>query len=177
MTRSMTSKKKLVSEQWLLRLSEEFKPYRKFMFALGKAAKYSFFLGISALAYHFYLVHWTQRPEEGFLVNSYLLEQAMKIDWFVYDLKLMLTRPPVEKLLPDRPQAPPGAVYPKTLILNMRGTLVHSEYKFGTGFEILKRPGLSVFLQRMSRMYEVVIFGDEENGIINDICEALDPEY
>jgi len=29
----------------------------------------------------------------------------------------------------------------------------------------LKRPGLSVFLQRMSRFYEVVIFGDEESGV------------
>jgi import inner membrane translocase subunit TIM50 len=59
----------------------------------------------------------------------------------------------------------------------MRGTLVHSEYKFGTGFEIIKRPGLSVFLQRISRFYEIVVFGDEESAIINDICEALDPNY
>lgn len=29
----------------------------------------------------------------------------------------------------------------------------------------------------MSRFYEVVVFGDEENGIVNDICEALDPSY
>lgn len=46
-----------------------------------------------------------------------------------YDLKILLTRPPVEKLLPDRPPLPPGAAYPKTLVINMRGTLVHSEYK------------------------------------------------
>jgi TFIIF-interacting CTD phosphatase-like protein len=30
----------------------------------------------------------------------------------------------------------------------------------------LKRPGLSMFLSRLSRFYEVVIFGDEENGVI-----------
>lgn len=29
----------------------------------------------------------------------------------------------------------------------------------------------------MSRLYEVVIFGDEENGIVNDVCDALDPNY
>ena len=90
---------------------------------------------------------------------------ARRVDFFVYDLKILLTRPPVEKLLPDRPPLPPGAAYPKTLVLNLRGTLIHSEYKFGTGFEILKRPGLSVFLQRMSKYYEIVIFGDEENGV------------
>jgi import inner membrane translocase subunit TIM50 len=147
------------------------------MFAFGKAAKYTFFISLSAFAYHFYLVHNTKKPEEGFMANPFLLERATSFDWFLYDLKLMLTRPPVEKLLPDRPPAPPGATYPKTLVLNLRGTLIHSEYKFGTGFEVLKRPGLSIFLQRMSRMYEVVIFGDEENGIVNDVCDALDPNY
>ena len=54
---------------------------------------------------------------------------ARTADWYFYDLKLLLTRPPVEKLLPDRPPLPPGAAYPKTLILNMRGTIIHSEYK------------------------------------------------
>jgi import inner membrane translocase subunit TIM50 len=62
-------------------------------------------------------------------------------------------------------------------VLNLRGTLIFSEYKFGSGFEIVKRPGLSVFLQRISKFYEVVIFGDEENAIVNDICDALDPNY
>ena len=34
-----------------------------------------------------------------------------------------------------------------------------------------------MFLQRLARNYELVIFGDEENGIVTDICEALDPNY
>jgi TFIIF-interacting CTD phosphatase-like protein len=49
--------------------------------------------------------------------------------------------------------------------LNLRGLLLSQEYKFGVGYEILKRPGLSVFLQRMSRYYEIVIFGDEDSGV------------
>ena len=63
----------------------------------------------------------------------------------------------------------------KVLVLNLSGTLVHTEYKLGVGFEVLKRPGLSVFLQRMARNYELVIFGDQEQGFIMEICEALDP--
>ena len=83
------------------------------------------------------------------------MDLAKRADYWIYDMKIMLTRPPVEKLLPDRPPSPPGYANPKTLILNLRGTLIHSEYKvfinylflqFGVGFEILKRPGLSVFL-------------------------------
>lgn len=144
--RSRKNKRRIqVSDQDSDRV-EEFKTYRKVMFALGKIAKYTIILGFSSFAYHFYLVRNTKKPEEGFLVHPYLLNKATAFDWFIYDLRLMLTRPPVEKLLPDRPPAPPGAVYPKTLVLNLRGTLIHSEYKFGTGFEVLKRPGLSVFL-------------------------------
>lgn len=58
-----------------------------------------------------------------------------------------MTLPPSRALLGERPNLP-GVVFPKTLVLNVNGTLVHSEYKFGVGFEILKRPGLSLFLNR-----------------------------
>ena len=70
---------------------------------------------------------------------------------FYLDIKALMIKPPVEKLLPDRPPLPPGAAYPKTIVLNLRGTLIHSEYKFGVGFEILKRPGLSILIQRLAR--------------------------
>jgi import inner membrane translocase subunit TIM50 len=32
-----------------------------------------------------------------------------------------------------------------------------------------------MFLNRLSRQYELVIFGDEEQGMIMDVCQALDP--
>ena len=32
-----------------------------------------------------------------------------------------------------------------------------------------------MFLNRLSKQYEIAIFGDEESGIIQDICMALDP--
>jgi len=54
------------------------------------------------------------------------------------------------KMLPDRPNMP-GYAHPKTLVMNLSGTLVHQEFKLGVGMEVFKRPGLSTFLQRMSR--------------------------
>lgn len=78
--------------------------------------------------YHFYLLKKKEKPEEGFLANDFFLRMARSADYHYQDLRWLLTRPPVEKLLPDRPDIP-GMVFPKTLILNMRGTLVHSEYK------------------------------------------------
>lgn len=99
------------------------------MFAIGKAVKYTIWASFAIFWYHMYLLKKTQKPEDGFLASDPFLRLARWADWHFYDLKLLLTRPPVEKLLPDRPPLPPGATYPKTLVLNMRGTLVHSEYK------------------------------------------------
>ena len=177
MKRKSNKGKKKLNKVFKLLLTSvgAFKAYRRVLFFIGKTLKYSIWASILALGYHLYLVKKVVNPEERALCNMFFLGLAKSTDWWFYDLKILLTRPPVEKLLPDRPPLPPGAAFPKTLVLNLRGTLVHSEYKFGVGFEIYKRPGLSVFLQRMSRYYEIVIFGDEENGIVNDICEALDP--
>jgi len=70
------------------------------------------------------------------MANELFMDFAKSADYAFYDLKLLLTRPPVEKLLPDRPPIPPGAAYPKTLVVNMRGTLVHSEYK--VNYKVIK---------------------------------------
>jgi len=51
---------------------------------------------------------------------------------------------------------------PKTFVINLNGTLIHTDYKLGVGQEIVKRPGLDLFLQRLSRMGEVVIFADDD---------------
>ncbi len=144
---------------------------------MGKAFKYTIWASTALFFYHYYLVAKTDKPQVAPLSIGFFLTQASKFNWFVNDMKLILTRPPVEKLLPDPPQLQPGQIWPKTLILNLRGTLVHSEYKFGEGFEFRKRPGLSAFLNRLSQMYEIVVFGDEEATTVNELCEALDPQY
>lgn len=99
------------------------------MFAIGKTLKYTMWLSIALFWYHMYLLKKTEKPEKGFLANQVFLDLARNADWHYNDLRLLLTRPPVEKLLPDRPPLPPGSAYPKTLVINLRGTLIHSEYK------------------------------------------------
>jgi import inner membrane translocase subunit TIM50 len=99
------------------------------MFTLGKTIKYSIWASFTYFCYHMYLLKKTEKPEKGFLANDMFLTMARNADYAIYDMRILLTRPPVEKLLPDRPPLPPGAAYPKTLVLNLRGTLVHSEYK------------------------------------------------
>lgn len=151
------------------------KAHRKFLFAMGKAIKYTMWGFTALFFYHLYLTFKREKPEEAFGVNGMLLEYSFAAKHMYLDLYNLITRPPVDSLLLERPPLPPGYAPMKTLVLNLNGTLIHSEYKFGVGFEVLKRPGLSVFLQRMSKSYECVIFGDQEKGFIEEIGMALDP--
>ena len=84
--------------------------------------------------------------------------------------------PPLDKLLPDLPKMPPGYGTPKTLVLDLKGTILSTEYAFGKGYVIMKRPGLTEFLQKMSKMYEVVILCEEETFFTSQLAESLDPD-
>lgn len=67
---------------------------------------------------------------------------------YLYDSYLslydFLTKPPSSKLLPDQlhikgfTREPP-----KTLVLDLSGTLIHQEYEMGKGMLVIKRPGLT----------------------------------
>lgn len=79
--------------------------------------------------YHLYLVFKKDKPEESPLANDIFLDWARFARYAYEDVKVLLTRPPVNSLLMPRPPLPPGQAYMKTLVLNINGTLVHSEYK------------------------------------------------
>ena len=57
------------------------------------------------------------------------LNAARATKYAYEDLYALLTRPPVNSLLMERPPLPPGYQNMKTLVLNITGLLVHSEYK------------------------------------------------
>jgi len=57
------------------------------------------------------------------------LKAARTTKYAYEDLYALMTRPPVDSLLMERPPLPPGYQNMKTLVLNITGLLVHSEYK------------------------------------------------
>lgn len=116
------------------------------MYIFGKMVKYTSWLLGGIFLYHYYLVTKKDKPEEGFGAFEPMLYYAYQANGFYEFLRDLLTKPPVSSLLMERPPTPPGYQSMKTLVLNVNGTLTHSEYKLGVGFEIMKRPGLSVFL-------------------------------
>lgn len=68
------------------------------------------------------------------------------------------TQPSREELLPDMPPIPPGHVPFRTLVLDLEGTLCHSEWDRKYGWRTAKRPGVDKFLYRLAGMYEIVLF-------------------
>lgn len=67
--------------------------------------------------------------------------------------------------------------HPKTLVLNLTGTLVKSEYIFGKGNKTIVRPGLDTFLQRLASKYEIVIFAEEDLGFMTNSLNSVDPKH
>lgn len=65
---------------------------------------------------------------------------------------------------------------PKTLVLNLSGTLLKTDFVFGKGLTMKRRPGLNNFLKRLAQKYEVVIFSDDDFMFLSSAVEYLDPK-
>lgn len=115
------------------------------MFLLGKTVKYSIWATMAIFFYHFALLKKMKRPEEATLCSGPFLDAAKFVDWTIHDFTNLMTKPQMTKMLPDRPNIP-GYAHPKTLVMNLNGTLVYQKYNLGVGLEVFKRPGLSTFL-------------------------------
>ena len=128
----------------------QFKMYRKVLFFAGTTLKYLSWAVMASFFYHYAIVRKYENPEKEapFFIGKFL-EAGFFADYFVKDMTKLFTKPGMTKMLPDR--ILPPHMCPKTLVINLNGTLVHQEYKMGVGMEVFKRPGLSSFLSRLSR--------------------------
>ena len=132
-------------------------------------------MGLFAYTYYMY------KTKKDYLKQPAIFDTFVNAVTYVDDtvlaVKAMMLDPPLDKLLPDLPKMPPGYLTPKTLVLDLKGTILSTEYVFGKGYVIMKRPGLSEFLSKMSKMYEVVILCEEETFFTSQLTESLDPNH
>ncbi|CAI5458077.1 unnamed protein product [Closterium sp. Yama58-4] len=80
-------------------------------------------------------------------------------------------QPASDRLLPD---LAPQEQHVYTLVLDLEGTLVHSDWKRDRGWRTFKRPGAEAFLERMAQFFEVVVFSDQLNLSVDPILDRLD---
>jgi len=76
------------------------------MFAIGKTIKYSCWAVTALFFYHWFLIKKYAKPEEAMLVSGPFLDAARFVDWSIYDLKILFTRPGMSKMLPDKLSIP-----------------------------------------------------------------------
>lgn len=90
--------------------------------------------------------------------------------------------PVSDKLLPDWPTAPcyanipPGTPCPPTLIVDLERTLLASTYDTKHGWRHVKRPGVDKFIKALSQYYEVVLFSENDLGLVQEILDSVDKE-
>ncbi|KAL5700029.1 hypothetical protein ACHQM5_025532 [Ranunculus cassubicifolius] len=64
-----------------------------------------------------------------------------------------------------------------TLVLDLDETLVYSDYNPERGWKTYKRPGVDAFLERLSQIYEVVIYTDQPSEYADPIVHRLNSAH
>lgn len=100
------------------------------------------------------------------------------MDWYVEKRRTLESEmkkyadPPSDKLLPD---LPPHVRHVKTLVLDLDGILVHSDWSRGRGWRTFKRPGADDFVRDMAQYYELVVYTSQLPTYADPILDRLDP--
>lgn len=114
--------------------------------------------------------------------QSLLYTAAMAVPAKAVDFYLELRRsiedqvkefaePTSDKLLPD---LHPLEQHVFTLVLDLKETLVYSDWTRERGWRTLKRPGVDEFLQTLGQFYEIVVYSDEQSMYVDPVMEKLD---
>ncbi|KAG6514859.1 mitochondrial import inner membrane translocase subunit TIM50-like [Zingiber officinale] len=114
--------------------------------------------------------------------NNLVYSTAMKVPVKALDLYLDLrraiedqvqefTEPSSEKLLPD---LHPQEQHVFTLVLDLNETLVYPDWKRDRGWKTFKRPGVDAFLEHLGKLYEIVVYSDQQNVYVDPVIERLD---
>jgi len=130
--------------------------------------------GVGYFAYNYYHLVNSKDAYDRPDTNKYFLDAAKYVNNQKRSFIDFFTKPVVKKLLPDLPDLP-FIDPPKTLVLNLSDTLIHSNYEFGKGRQIIKRPGLTELLNHLSQMYEIVILSDDDREFTMSIASKFDP--
>ncbi|XP_025405714.1 mitochondrial import inner membrane translocase subunit TIM50-C-like [Sipha flava] len=133
--------------------------------------------GVSLLTFGGYLL--VIEDEELIINENKDIPFIFKIyEWICFRIEFyhkMLTIPATNKLLPD----PLPDYYDKphyTLVFEMTDLLVHPEWSYSTGWRFKKRPNVDYFLERVGKIFEVVVYTAENGYIASPILDEIDPK-
>ena len=134
-----------------------------------------FWTSTAAFGYNYYLVayHNKKTPVEEETGALPIFIDAAKLAFKQYnDAVDFFTKPPLKKFLPDPVHV---LMHPKTLVIDLTGTTLVSNFRFGKGLQVIKRPGLDNLLKRLSQLYEIVIYTDDDYSTVMNAMPFIDP--
>ena len=88
------------------------------MYLVGKGLKYSCWTAFAIFLYHYALIKKYENPEECKVCIPPFLWAAQAVNWSIYDLGVLMTKPGMTKMLPDRLDIP-GHIHHKVLVVNL----------------------------------------------------------
>ena len=114
--------------------------------------------------------------EDEFSSLSFPLQNYSRLKNKIFTTKKAIEEPFSDKLLPD-PLEPPFFQPKYTIVLEMTGLLVNSDWSHKHGWRFQKRPGLDIFLSQIGYPnFEVVIWTVENSMTFFPIISGMDPE-
>lgn len=93
-------------------------------------------------------------------------------------------QPTSDELLPEWPTAPCyaglnipiGTPAPPLLVIDVERTLIATEHDPRYGYRHVKRKGVDKFIEQLSNYYEVVLFCENDIGMMEHVIMAIDPD-
>jgi len=114
--------------------------------------------------------------EDEFSDLSFPSQHYSRLKNKIFTTKKAIEEPFSNRLLPD-PLEPPYFQPKYTVVLEMTGLLVNSDWTHKHGWRFQKRPGLDIFLQQVGYPeFEVVIWTVENAMTFYPIVRGMDPE-
>jgi len=114
--------------------------------------------------------------EDEFSSLGFPVQYYRRLKNKIFTTKKAIEEPFSDKLLPD-PLEPPYHQPKYTIVLEMTGLLVNSDWSHKHGWRFQKRPGLDIFLAQIGYPnFEVVIWTVENSMVFFPITQGMDPE-
>jgi len=113
--------------------------------------------------------------EDEFINLPFPTQHYRRLKNKIFTTKKAIEEPFSDKLLPD-PLEPPYIQPKYTIVLEITGTLVKSDWTHKHGWRFQKRPGLDIFLSQIGYPnFEVVIWTVENGMTFFNIINGMDP--
>lgn len=148
---------------------------RRYLRYIKSMVLWGMFGWLGANAYYSYNSNYDEEmAKTQTLYNHYVFTVSNTVMREINNAYNYILYPPIAKFLPDEPPLRPELLR-KTLVLNFEGTLYAKDFSAGNGVLIHLRPGFKKFIDKMSQLYDIVLYSNEDTAFMTEVIQTIDP--